>query len=334
MRLALDAMGGDNAPVAAIAGAVQAASEYGVEVILVGNEEIIKNELSNHKIKGLSLTIHNCTDTITMDESPAQAVRQKKDSSIVVAAQLVAQGKADAFVSAGNSGAAMAASLMHLKRLEGVSRPAITTIIPTISGACVLLDVGANVDCKPIHILQFAVMGKMFTEKVLGINDPKIGLLSIGEEKSKGNELTLASYDILRKSGLNFHGNIEGRDIISSKADVIVCDGFIGNVVLKFGEGLAEMIFKMVKAEFKAHPIAWASLPFLWTALKGLRKKLDYAEHGGAPLLGVGGICIISHGGSNTKAFKNALRVAAKFSASNANKAIEEELSKYKELMN
>lgn len=329
MRVALDAMGGDHAPAVTVAGAVLAAKEYGHEVVLVGPESILKTELEKHKTAGLPVSIHHASEVIGMDEQPAQAVRQKKNSSIVVAAQLTADHKVDAFVSAGNSGAAMASALLNLKRIPGVSRPAITTVFPTVSGICVLLDVGANVDSKPKHLMQFAVMGKIFVEKVLGIQNPKLGLMSIGEEEGKGNELTLATYELLKKSGLNFVGNIEGRDVPKGKADVIICDGFVGNIVLKFGEGVAEMIFKLVKEELKDHPIAWAALPFLWPALKDLRKKLDYTEHGGAPLLGVDGVCIIGHGGSNAKAIKNAIRVGAQFAEKNVNKEIAQEIAKY-----
>jgi glycerol-3-phosphate acyltransferase PlsX len=229
----------------------------------------------------------------------------------------------------GNSGAAMASALLNLKRIPGVSRPAITTVFPSIAGLGVVLDAGANVDCKPKHLLQFAVMGKIFVEKVYGIKNPRVGLLSIGEEEGKGNELTLATYELLKKTELNFVGNVEGRDITKGTADVFVCDGFVGNVVLKFGEGVAEMMLKLVKQELKAHPLAWFSLPFLWAALKDLRTKVDYTEYGGAPLLGVDGVCIIGHGGSNEKAVKNALRTAAEFAERNVNKEIAQEITKY-----
>lgn len=329
MRLALDAMGGDHAPAVTVAGAVEYAKEKKHEVILVGNQEILARELSQYNIKNLPITVHHARETIGMEEPPAQAVRQKKDSSLVVATQLVAEKKADAFVSAGNSGAAMAASLLHLGRIPGVLRPAIATIFPTLKGGCSLLDVGANVDCKPKHLFQFAIMGKIYTENIFSIKNPRIGLLSIGEEETKGNELTLSTFDLLKNSNLNFIGNVEGRDIPKGKADVVVCDGFVGNIVLKFGEGVAEMMLKLVREEFKAHPIAWASLPFLWTALRDLRKKVDYTEYGGAPLLGVDGACIISHGGSNAKAIKNALKAAEKYAEKNVNLAIKSELGKY-----
>ena len=333
MRLALDAMGGDHAPEVTVAGAVEAAKECNHEIVLVGQESVLKAELAKYQTKKLPITIVNATETIGMDDLPAQAVRQKKDSSLVVAARMVAERKTDAFVSAGNSGAAMAASLLHLGRLPGVSRPAITTVFPTLSGGCAILDVGANVDCKPKHLFQFAVMGKVYLEKVSGMSNPRVGVLSIGEEETKGNELSLATYELLKKSKLNFIGNVEGRDIPKGKADVIICDGFVGNIVLKFGEGVAEMMLKLVKQEFKAHPISWMSLPFLWTALRDLRKKVDYTEHGGAPLLGVDGVCIIAHGGSNAKAIKNALKAAARYAEKNVNQEVAQEIAQYDSLL-
>ncbi|OGS18720.1 MAG: phosphate acyltransferase [Elusimicrobia bacterium RIFOXYA2_FULL_50_26] len=332
MRLALDAMGGDHAPAVTVAGAVEYAREHAHEVILVGNEALIEQELSKYSVRKNKITIQHAKETIGMDEPPAQAVRQKKDSSLVVAAQLVADNKADAFISAGNSGAAMAASLLCMRRIPNVSRPAIATIFPTLAGYCVLLDVGANVDCKPRHLFQFAIMGKVYLEKTFDKKNPRIGLLSIGEEENKGNELTLSTFEMLKNSPLNFIGNIEGRDIPKGLADVVVCDGFVGNIVLKFGEGVAEMVFKLVKQEMKAHPIAWAALPFLWTAMRGLRKKLDYTEHGGAPLLGVDGPCIISHGGSNAKAIKNALKAAARYAENHVNAEIAAEIEKFEAL--
>lgn len=329
MRIALDAMGGDYAPQVTVDGAIQAAKLLKHEIILVGMENVIKAELAKYKYDPKRISICNATETIGMDELPAQAVRQKKDSSMNVAARLVAEGKADAFVSAGNSGAAMASALLNMRRLPGVSRPAILTMFPTLKGVCALLDVGANVDCKPKHILQFAIMGKIYMEEVFNIKNPKVGLLSIGEEDSKGNELTLAAFDLLKNSGLNFVGNIEGRDITRGRTDIAVCDGFIGNIVLKFGEGVAEMMIKLVKEEFKAHPLAWASLPFLWAALKDLTKKVDYSEQGGAPLLGVDGICLISHGRSNAKAIKNAILAAQRFAEKNVNTGIAAEIAKH-----
>jgi len=328
MRIALDAMGGDHAPQVTVEGAVLAARASKDEIILVGRESELKTELQKYETKKLSISVYNTQDVIGMDETPAQAVRQKKDSSMFVAARLAAEGKADAFVSAGNSGAAMASALINMKRLPGVARPPILTVFPTVRGVCAMLDVGANVDCKPKHLLQFAIMGTIYMKNVFGIENPRVGLLSIGEEETKGNELTLSAFGLLKESGLNFIGNCEGRDIPRGNADIVVCDGFVGNIILKFGEGVAEMMLKLVKDEFKAHPLAWASLPFLWAALKDLRKKVDYSEQGGAPLLGVDGVCMIGHGRSDSKAIKNAIFSASKFAQKNINKEITLEIAK------
>ena len=281
-----------------------------------------------HNLKTHNIEIINATEVIAMDDHPAKAVRQKKDSSLSVCAKLVADGKADAFVSMGNSGAAMAAALFYLKRIDGVLRPAISTTFPTVEGFCIIADMGANVDCKPEHLLQFGIMASIFCEKVTGIEKPKVGLVSIGEEPTKGNELTLEAFKLLEKADLNFIGNIEGREIPKGKADVVICDGFVGNVILKFGEGLAEMILKLVRKGFKEHPIAWVSLPFLWRALRGLRKKVDYSESGGAPLLGVDGVCIIGHGRSDGKAVKNAILSGARAAEHDITKEIKEAIAK------
>ena len=328
MRVALDAMGGDYAPHVTVEGSVLAARSSKVEIILVGREAELRAELAKYDTKKLPISVYNAQEVIGMDEPPAQAVRQKKDSSMFVAARLAAEGKADAFVSVGNSGAAMASALLNMKRLPGVSRPPILTVFPAINGACAMLDVGANVDCKPKHLLQFAVMGTIYMRNVFGIQNPRVGLLSIGEEETKGNELSLSAFGLLKDSGLNFIGNCEGRDITRGNADLVVCDGFVGNILLKFGEGVTEMMLKLVKNEFKAHPLAWASLPFLWAALKDLRKKVDYSEQGGAPLLGVDGVCMIGHGRSDSKAIKNAIRAASRFAETNINAEITADLAK------
>jgi glycerol-3-phosphate acyltransferase PlsX len=264
-----------------------------------------------------------------MEDLPAAAVRQKKDSSLVVATRLVAEKKADALVSAGNSGAIIASSLMLMGRLPHTLRPAITSVLPTLTGKCIVIDVGANVDCKPKHLLQFAIMGNIYAEEIFGIKKPRVGLISIGEEKTKGNELTAQTYKLLEKTDLNFVGNIEGRDIPKGKVDVAVCDGFVGNVLLKLAEGIAEMLFKLIKENLKKHPLAFASLPFLWGALKDIRKQVDYTEYGGAPLLGINGVSIICHGVSNSKAIKNAIKVAHDFSQKNINEKISETMKKF-----
>jgi len=334
MIIALDAMGGDYAPAEVVKGAVLAAESSKHKILLVGNEKIITEELlklnKSRNVTSLNIDIRHAAEVIAMDEHPAQAVRKKKDSSLSVCAKLVAEGEADAFVSMGNTGAAMAASLFYLKRIEGVLRPAISTAFPTIENFCIIADVGANVDCKPEHLMQFAVMASLYCEKVLGVEKPRVALASVGEEDTKGNEVSLKALELIRKTNLNFVGNVDGKDIPRAKADVIVCDGFTGNLLLKFGEGIAEMMLKLIKKGFKKHPIAWASLPFLWAALKDLRKKVDYNDYGGAPLLGVDGICIIGHGRSQAKAVKNAVLAAAKAAESDLTQKIKDAIAQYK----
>jgi glycerol-3-phosphate acyltransferase PlsX len=332
MIIALDVMGGDYAPKSTIEGAILAAIESKHKIILVGVKELITDELLKYKKKynltSLDLEVVNASEVITMFEHPVMAVRQKKKSSLCICAQLVANGKANAFVSFGNSGAVMAAALFYLKRICGVLRPAISTVFPTISGFCTIADIGANVDCTPDYLLQFGIMSSIFCEKVIGIKNPRVGLVSIGEESTKGNKATLAAFELLNKADINFVGNIEGRDIPIAVADVVVCDGFVGNVILKFGEGLASMMFKLIKMELKKHPITWISLPFLWFAIKNLKKKVDYSEFGGAQLLGVNGVCIIGHGNSNEKAVKNAILIAAKSVKYNLTNEIKKSISR------
>ena len=309
--IALDAMGGDNAPSAVIEGGILAAKELGTSIILVGDEFLIREELDRWPgTEQLPLTIHHASQRVAMDESPSQVVRRKRDSSIWVATSLVKEGKASAVVSAGNTGASMATALLLLGQIPGVERPAIAAMLPSLFGPCLLLDVGANVDCKPNHLLQFAVMGHVYAHGFLGRTDPKIGLLSIGEEESKGNELTKETFKLLRESSLNFIGNVEGRDIYAGSADVVVCDGFIGNVTLKVSEGLASTIIKLLKREIAM--ARWGKLGyfFLRSAFGRFQKRVDYAEYGGAPLLGVNGVSIICHGRSSARAIKNAVRVA------------------------
>ncbi len=330
MKIALDAMGGDRGISVNVQGAIQACQEYpDIEVILVGDEAQIKAELSRFDIsKNCRISIHHASELVGMHESPAESCRAKPDSSIMVCAKLHAAGTVDGLVSAGNSGATMAASLFHLKRLEGISRPAIATIIPTMDGHCVMLDMGANVDCKPKHLVQFAVMGAVYHEAIFKSKRPTVGLLSIGEEESKGNELTLETHQLLKESGLNYIGNIEGRDIPIGKADVVVCDGFVGNVVLKFAEGLAATIIKLIKGELQGHPLAIFGGLLLKKAFKRIKKRMDPAEYGGAPLLGVNGISIVSHGVSNAVAIKNALRVASELYEDNICDHIQKQLEK------
>jgi phosphate acyltransferase len=323
--IALDAMGGDYGLPVNVEGALAAHREFGVDVLLVGDEPRIREELARLRARD-ALPVLHAPAVIGMHEKPAEACRSKKDSSIMVCAEMVAEGRAAGLVSAGNSGATMASCLWHLRRLPGVSRPAIATLMPTLEGVCLVLDVGANVDCKPRHLLQFAVMGSLYVESLLKNPSPKVGLLTIGEEEGKGNEVTVAAHALLKASGLNYVGHTEGRDIPRGTADVYVCDGFVGNVILKFGEGLAAALLTLIKTEIKKHPLAFLGKLLLKGAFRRIRKKTDPAEYGGAPLLGVGGVALISHGGSNALAIKNALRAAKIFAESGINERISERL--------
>jgi len=327
MKIAVDAMGGDHAPRATVAGAVQAAQEYGVGIILVGIEQTVREELAKHPSAGsLPIEVRNATQVVDMLDSPATVFRRKKDSSIRVANDLVKNGEAVAVISAGHTGAAMATSLFVLGPLEGVERPAIATFMPTLTGTCIVLDVGANVDCKPNHLLQFAVMGEVFAKYLLKNPNPKVGLLSIGEEETKGNELTKEAFKLLTETQLNFIGNVEGRDVMSGKADVIVCDGFIGNVVLKISEAVAESIGHMIRENVGKSILRKIGYLMMRPAFQSLKHRIDYAQYGGAPLLGVNGVSIISHGRSSDFAIKNAIRVAAEFARSEVNRHIHEDI--------
>ncbi len=333
MKIAVDAMGGDNAPHAVVAGAVQAAKEFGVGIILVGIEQAIQEELNkHHNTKALPLEIRNATEVVDMLDSPATVFRRKKDSSIRVANELVKSGEAVAVISAGHTGAAMATSLFVLGKLEGIERPAIATIMPTMKGTCIILDVGANVDCKPNHLLQFAIMGEVYSKYLLKNMNPRVGLLSIGEEATKGNELTKEAFKLLTETSLNFIGNVEGRDVMSGNADVVVCDGFIGNVVLKISEAVAETIGLIIRENIGDNLIRKLGYFMMRPAFRSLKRRIDYAEYGGAPLIGINGISIISHGRSSDRAIKNAVRVAAELAKSEVNKHIHEDIEKNMEL--
>lgn len=313
MRVAVDAMGGDHAPDEVVAGAIAAASALGVEIALVGPADRLA-PLIGARARGLPVEIVDAPEVIGMDEPPAMALRRKRRSSVAVALQQVREGKAAAAVSAGNTGAAMGAALITLGRIPAVDRPAIAAILPTlIKSPAILIDVGANVDCKPKHLLQFAVMGAVYARRVLGIAAPRVGILSNGEEATKGNDLTIRAAELLRASGLTFVGNVEGREFFSGRADVIVCDGFVGNVVLKFGEGLALGLRQIIRDELRGTPGRLLALYLAPLKRRGLSlwRRMDYREYGGAPLLGVNGICIVAHGRSNAWAIRNAIRVAA-----------------------
>jgi len=321
-------MGGDHAPRPEIEGAVHAARELGVRILLVGLAPEVKKELAKHSHRGLPIEIAPASEVITMHDSPTQAFRKKKDSSAHVATKLVRNGLADAFVSAGNTGAIMAVARFGLGTLPSVDRPALAAPFPTSrGGTAVLIDVGANVDSKPSHLVQFAVMGEIYYRAIFGTRRPKIALLSIGEEEMKGNELTREAHSRLKSSSLNFTGNVEGREIFSGAVDVVVCDGFIGNVALKISEGVAQHIGTMLKEALQSTISSQVGYVLARKAFKDFRRKIDYSEYGGAPLLGVKGVTVIGHGSSNALAIKNAIRVATELVRGGINDRIEQELA-------
>ncbi|MCL5024149.1 MAG: phosphate acyltransferase PlsX [Nitrospirae bacterium] len=327
MRIALDAMGGDFAPAVTIEGAVETVNESeDIEIALIGDEPSIKRELSGKRYPPTRLQIRHASQVVGMDEPALAAIRKKKDSSIRRAVELVKNGEADAVVSAGHSGVAMAAAVLMLGASEGVDRPAIATLMPTLKGTFVLIDAGANVDCMPENLLQFALMGDAYCKTMFDNPEPKIALLSIGEEDTKGNLLTKEAFKLLKETSIRFIGNIEGKDIFLGNADVVVCDGFIGNIVLKTSEGLAEAIMRMLKREIADVTTGRVGYLLVKPALRNFRKKTDYAEYGGAPLLGINGTCIISHGRSSAKAIRNAIKVAAQFAQRRVHQIISEKI--------
>jgi glycerol-3-phosphate acyltransferase PlsX len=332
VRVALDAMGGDKAPGETVLGAVQAAREYGIGVYLVGREPVIRAELAKHDTNGLDLPIIQTDEVIEMDDHPASAVRTKKNASMLLALQLVRDGKALGAVSAGNSGAMLAASLFTLKRIPGVSRPALGGVMPNAHGACLVIDMGANTDCKPEYLQQFALMGSIYMERIFKITSPRVGLLANGEEETKGNQQVVETHQLLKSTastlGINFIGNIEGRDIPSGTVDIAVCDGFVGNVVLKLSEGLAETLIGLIRTQMTSSIPSKLAAAVLRPGLRKVFRRLDYAEYGGVPLLGVNGSAIVSHGRSNAKAIKNALRVARETAETGVAAAIAEGLAK------
>ncbi len=326
--IALDAMGSDKAPKPEIEGALQASRHHGARVLLVGPEQLLKAELARYPgAKRLAIDVVHAADVITMDDT-IEASRAKRDSSIRVGLRLVRDGRADGFVTAGNTGAAMATAKMVLGALPGVDRPALAAAFPTVlNTAAVLLDVGANVDCEPINLEQFAVMGDIYCRAIFGMKRPRIGLLSIGEEESKGNELTRAAFKLLKQLPLNFIGNVEGRDLYNGQVDVIVADGFVGNVALKTSEGVARLVRAVLKETLKSTITRQVGALLSRNAFSDFKKRLDHTEYGGAPLLGVKGVCIITHGSSNTNAIKNAIRVASEFAEGHVNETIARELA-------
>lgn len=320
-------MGGDHAPQATVQGAVEAARLHGVEVLLVGREPVLRRELARWgATRGVQVV--DAAEVVSMDDPPVAPVRQKKESSMAVALRLVRDGVAGAFVSAGNTGAAMVAAKLILGTLAGVDRPALAAPVPNVRGQTLLIDAGANVDCKPKHLLEFAIMGYFYSHLVFGVASPRVGLLSNGEEQGKGDKVTVAAYDLLADARLGFVGNVEGRDIFAGTVDVVACDGFVGNVVLKTAEGLGEMVVRLLRQEAKRLPLSALGFLLAKGALTSFKKRVDYAEYGGAPLLGVRGAVLIAHGRSNPKAIRNALRFAHRFGHSGVVEAIEERVSR------
>jgi glycerol-3-phosphate acyltransferase PlsX len=331
--IAVDAMGSDRAPRPEVEGAILACRHHDVRVLLVGREPELREELQREfdkhpTARNLPIDIVHATEVIGMAEKAAHAVRSKRDSTMRVGLRLVREGRAAGFVTAGNTGAAMATAKMVLGALPGVDRPALAAVFPTSAGtAAVLVDVGANVDCKPQHLEQFAVMGEIYSRSIFGTQRPRVGLLSIGEEEGKGNELTREAYTLLKQLPLNFVGNVEGRDLYSGELDVIVCDGFVGNVALKVSEGLVTTVRYLLKESLKSTISSQVGFLLSRRAFEDFKKRLDYAEYGGAPLLGLKGVCIVGHGSSNSNAMKNAIRVAAQFAETRINDKIEKGLS-------
>ncbi len=327
MRIAVDAMGGDHAPARIVDGAV-AAARQGIAVDLVGRTDLIRAELARHDdVEALDVRVIEAPDVIEMVESPAQALRRKPKSSIRVASELVAKGEAAALISAGHTGAAVVAAHSVFGMLRGVDRPALAPSVPTRDGSAVLIDAGATVECKPAYLLQFGVMGSVYARTWLGIARPRVGLLSIGEEETKGNDLTRDAHQLLKASPLRFVGNVEARDIFSGQADVIVCDGFTGNVALKLSEGLVEMVENLLGDELQSTFSSQVGYLLSRRAFRRFRRRVDYSEYGGAPLMGVAGLCIVCHGRSSAKAIRNAVAMASRFATSNVLGRVEQEIA-------
>jgi len=325
VKVAVDAMGGDYAPGVVVEGALLAVREFGLEVVLVGQQEAVEQELSRHGDHGPSLAVVPASQIVTMDESPSNALK-KRDSSMQVAFEMMKRGEVQAVVSAGNSGAMMAIGMLVVGPLTEVARPAILIVVPSATKGTVIIDAGANVDCKPRHLVQFGMMGAVYAEQVLNISRPRVGVLSNGEEESKGNELTRAASDQLATTTLNYIGYVEGRDIFNGKIDVVVCDGFTGNVALKTMEGVASFVTDVLKGAFRNHFLSKIGYLLARSSLREAYRRLDYAEYGGAPLLGLDGIAIIAHGGSSPQAIKNAIRVANEFASHDVNRHMSEAL--------
>jgi len=328
MKIVIDAMGSDNAPMVEVAGAVQAVEEYGHELILVGDQARIEVELKKYAPTD-KITVRHASEVIEMHDPAAISVRRKRDSSIVIGADLLKKGRGDAFISAGNTGAVVCATTLSLRLLPGIERPGIAIPMPSVTGTSLIMDVGANINPKAIHLLQYGIMADAYCKYILGKSEPTVGLLSVGEEETKGTEFIKEAHTLLSESKLNFIGNIEGRDVYAGKADIILCNGFVGNVILKISESVAGTIMKLLKQQIRTSLIATLGAALSAAAFNELRRKMDYSEQGGAPLLGVDGRCIISHGSSTPKAIKNAVRVATEFVRQDVNTHIVEELESY-----
>jgi glycerol-3-phosphate acyltransferase PlsX len=331
MRIVVDAMGGDRAPSVVVDGAVQAARDLGLEIVLVGQRGAVQAELNKYDTSGLGLRLHHASEVIEMDEHPAAAVKAKKDSSMVVGMDLVKRREADAFFTAGNSGGALAAALFRLGRIRGIKRPALSSIFPsqTPQGCSFLLDIGANADCKPEYLLQFAIMGSVYAERVLGVPNPRVAIVSNGEEEGKGNQLVQETAPLLRASPLNFIGNAEGKDVPWGLADVLVTDGFTGNVMIKLSEGVAKFLLDVLKEEITSRGVSKVGGLLAKPAFDEVRRRLDYREYGGAPLLGVDGVVIVGHGRSDALAIRNGIRMAAQTVENGVLEAIKQGLARY-----
>jgi glycerol-3-phosphate acyltransferase PlsX len=311
MNIALDVMGGDHGPGEVIAGAVEAARSYKITISLVGKAEVIKTELAKHKTGGLDLPVVAASQVIEMDDKPANAVRAKSDSSMVVASRMVRNGEAQAFVTAGNTGGALAAGIFQIGRIEGILRPGLIAPFPTHRGFCVIIDVGANVDMRPEHLQQFAIMGNIYSKHIMGVANPVVRILSNGEEAGKGNQLVVSSYHLLANTpGLNFQGNVESKDVVEGAADVVVTDGFSGNIFLKTAEATAKLLQTAMIEEFTAGPISSVGAFLARAALRRLRQRMDDSEYGGAVLLGLSGLVVVTHGRSRANAIRHSIRVA------------------------
>lgn len=327
MKIVLDAMGGDYGPIVTVLGGIEAVKDYGIDIILTGDADKIQDELRKYDYPKEHVEVIHCNEEITNEDKPVAAIRRKKNSSMVVGLNLVKDKKADAIISAGNTGALLAGGLFILGRIKGIDRPALAPVYPTIKGVSILIDGGANADCKPRNFLEFGIMGNIYASKVLNIKSPKVCIANIGIEEGKGNDITKEAYKLCKKGKFNFIGNIEARDIPSGYADVIISDGFTGNIILKLTEGIAGTIFNELKEEFTKNTLRKLGATFLKSGLKDFKKKFDYTEYGGAPFLGVEGNLIKAHGSSDAKAIKNAIRQAKSFVENNVVEDISKEIS-------